>query len=232
MRKKGGFISVEIKKVENGSLKKNYIALGIWTTFVLIYTITFLAQLSSGKEILIDKWIGGALTTISGEVPIFFFTVFTDIGSKWGIIAILLVSILFIWWKYRDYLGIGLLILSAAGGDQLNKWMKNMVARERPLMDASIYAEGFSFPSGHAMVGIMFFGFLAYILVMNLKQIHLKKLVAIGMSFLIFFIGISRIVLQAHYPTDVFGGFAIGLIFLVFLIFVYEKGSKKIRLFS
>ncbi|MFC4322167.1 phosphatase PAP2 family protein [Litchfieldia salsa] len=220
---------MEIKKTENTQGNRLFLFLIPLTVFVVIYTWLFINELKSGEVISVDKVIGELISSISTEFVVTFFSIFTNIGSKWGIITVLILAVLYIWWKYRDYLGMSILIIVAAGGDQLNKYLKGSIGRERPLIDPSIYAEGYSFPSGHAMVGIMFFGFIAYYLIARMKDQKIKRVVGWSMGTIIFLIGISRIVLNAHYPTDVFGGFAIGLIMLIISILVYEEVGKLIN---
>jgi membrane-associated phospholipid phosphatase len=220
---------LEIKQTEKIQVNKLFYFLILFTVFVVFYTWFFLNELKNGEIISVDHVIGDLLSGLSNEFIITFFTLFTDIGSKWGIIVVLILSVFSIWWKYRDYLGLSILIIVAAGGDQLNKYLKALIARERPLLDASIYAEGYSFPSGHAMVGIMFYGFITYYMMNKIQHQQMKRVVGWTMSLIILLIGISRIVLNAHYPTDVFGGFAIGLIMLTISVLVYEEIGKLFK---
>lgn len=152
----------------------------------------------------------------------------TFLGSKWVIIILLLGTLLWLWMAKKDYFGMLLLFLSVIIGNELNKWIKDFYQRERPLIDPSIDAEGFSFPSGHAMMGIIFYGMLLYFILKELESKKIKVLVFGFISLLIFSIGCSRIILQAHYPTDVFGGFSLGFCLLALSIYVYERRSKRI----
>ncbi|WP_169891213.1 phosphatase PAP2 family protein [Litchfieldia alkalitelluris] len=220
---------MEIKTNPKKEVNKLFFIIIGLTVFVAGYTMFFLNELNSGEVIFVDKTIGALLSDIEINLVISFFTIFTDLGSKWGVISVLVISLFIIWWRYRDYLAMGILVIAAGGGDQLNKWLKAMVARDRPIIDPGIFAEGYSFPSGHAMVGIMFFGFLTYYMIIKSQSTFLKKLVGWIMGIIIFLIGISRIVLNAHYPTDVFGGFAIGLIMLLITVGIYEEVNKKLQ---
>ncbi|GAA3328577.1 hypothetical protein GCM10020331_073090 [Ectobacillus funiculus] len=51
--------------------------------------------------------------------------------------------------------------------DFVNKWVKGVIARERPLLNEAIDAIGYSFPSGHAMLSIVTYGFVAFFLIVN-----------------------------------------------------------------
>ena len=105
----------------------------------------------------------------------------------------------------------------------LNRILKLIVARERPSALRLVSEEGYSFPSGHSMVSMGFYGFLIYLSYKNIKSKKIKIPLIIFLSMLILLIGISRIYLGVHYATDVIGGFIIGILYLViFVRFVYK----------
>lgn len=143
------------------------------------------------------------------------FTVITWFGSKWGIISISLVAMIGLWWIKRNYSAILLIIIGVLGGDFVNKWLKHFIGRERPLPTE----EGFSFPSGHAMVGLILYGFLCY-LIYHEKQTY--NWLSYIMILTIILVGISRVILGVHYVSDVIGGFAIGGVILIGLISIYD----------
>lgn len=106
----------------------------------------------------------------------------------------------------------------------LNRILKLIVARERPNVLRLVSEEGYSFPSGHAMVSMGFYGFLIYLIYTNIKNKKIKYLLITFLSILILLIGISRIYLGVHYATDIIGGFIIGIVYLViFIKFVYKR---------
>lgn len=106
----------------------------------------------------------------------------------------------------------------------LNRILKVIVERPRPSILRLVVEDGYSFPSGHAMVSMGFYGFLIYLIWMNIKNKKVKYPLVIFLSLLILFIGISRIYLGVHYFTDVIGGFIIAIIYLViFIKFIYKR---------
>jgi len=136
-------------------------------------------------------------------------------GSKWGIISISIGSIIGLWWLKRNYYAILLIFIGVLGGDFVNKELKSYIGRERPLP----IEEGFSFPSGHAMVGLILYGFLSYVIYLEKQSFNWLSYIII---FLIVLVGISRVILGVHYVSDVIGGFAIGGIILIGLITIYD----------
>ncbi|MDB5232314.1 MAG: phosphatase family protein [Chitinophagaceae bacterium] len=118
----------------------------------------------------------------------------------------------------------------AIGSTALLFLLKDFFDRPRPLMPLISPARGLSFPSGHAMSSVAFFGLLIYIIHKNVKNRYWR--VAL-ISFLVFFIlniGFSRIYLRVHYASDVIGGFCLGFIWLyvsLALLNRIEKYSNK-----
>ena len=109
----------------------------------------------------------------------------------------------------------------------LNQLLKFILQRPRPTEFRIINESGYSFPSGHSMVSMAFYGFLIYLIYKNVKNKCLKVSLISILSFLIVMIGISRIYLGVHYTSDVLAGFLISISYLV----LYINLTKKI-LFS
>ena len=221
---------MELKQVESKSSKK--VTNGLFILFVLLSVSTIgimLQQFYSKGTIVGDQLIAELFGHGTNSFVMTIFTLFTELGSKWGIGGLFIVALLFIWWKYRDYLAMILVTACAIGSNELNKWIKEVVGRERPHLDESIYAEGFSFPSGHAMVGITFYGFITFYFLSKFVNKKVKRTFATIMAVLIFLIGFSRIILNAHYPSDVFAGFAIGFLYLSICIVIYHSVGRRIK---
>lgn len=105
----------------------------------------------------------------------------------------------------------------------LNQVLKFILRRPRPTEFRIINETGYSFPSGHSMISMAFYGFLIYLIYKNIKNKYLKTTLIIIISLLIIAIGISRIYLGVHYVSDVIGGFLISISYLI----VYIKLIKK-----
>ena len=93
--------------------------------------------------------------------------------------------------------------------------LKQLFQRKRPLSPLLKAAKGLSFPSGHAIMAVTFYGLLIYILQHSITIDWLRYILTILIVLLIFLIGFSRIYLRVHYASDVLGGFIIGLLWLM-----------------
>ena len=109
---------------------------------------------------------------------------------------------------------------------QLMNGLKIVFARPRPLGEHLTYASGFSFPSGHAMLSIAFYGFLAY-LALSLLPRKIGKILAAILAILILLIGLSRIYLNVHYASDVIAGYIFGAIVLYVFLKVMLSWTRQ-----
>ncbi|MBD8900142.1 phosphatase PAP2 family protein [Rhodanobacter sp. DHG33] len=100
---------------------------------------------------------------------------------------------------------------------------KHIVKRARPFDGHAFVVEtGYSFPSGHSFMSMVFFGMLAWLLLRALLPRHHRIAVAVAVG-LVTVVGISRVVLQAHYLSDVLAGYALGAFWLVLGIAMAES---------
>jgi len=97
----------------------------------------------------------------------------------------------------------------------LNLVLKNILQRPRPNEFRMIDETGYSFPSGHSMISMAFYGFLIYLIYKYVKNYNVKVALIILLSFLITLIGISRIYLGVHYTSDVLAGFLVAISYLI-----------------
>lgn len=105
----------------------------------------------------------------------------------------------------------------------LNQLLKNILQRPRPTEYRIIEETGYSFPSGHSMISMAFYGYLIYLIYKYVKNKYVKWISMVLLSILICSIGISRIYLGVHYTSDVLGGFLISISYLVMYISAVNK---------
>ena len=143
----------------------------------------------------------------------------TNFGGE--IFIIILTVVLFVLIKNKK-IGISiisnLVIITA-----INQILKRIVQRPRPTEYRIIEETGYSFPSGHSMVSMAFYGYLIYLIYKYVKNKYLKWISIILLSILICSIGISRIYLGVHYTSDVLGGFFISISYLIIYISAVNK---------
>jgi undecaprenyl-diphosphatase len=93
--------------------------------------------------------------------------------------------------------------------------LKQLFQRKRPLSPLLKAARGLSFPSGHAIMAVTFYGLLVYVLQHTIDIGWMKFLLTFLLVILVILIGFSRVYLRVHYASDVLGGFIIGLLWLL-----------------
>lgn len=99
--------------------------------------------------------------------------------------------------------------------------LKELIGRPRPPGEHLTYATGFSFPSGHAMISMAFYGFIAYLLWNNIPHQGGKWGAAL-LGLLIISIGLSRVYLNVHYASDVLAGFLLGGLWVWLFVRLYR----------
>lgn len=149
------------------------------------------------------------------------FNIITKLGNWYTLILITLAFLLLKDKSKFKYISINLLTSSL-----LNLGLKFIFRRPRPALNL-IGATGFSFPSGHSMVSMSFYGFLIYMLLKSKNSNILKIIGTVFLLMIILMIGFSRVYLGAHYMTDVLGGFLVGIIYLLIFTLIIKKGGKK-----
>lgn len=140
----------------------------------------------------------------------------TFLASPTFIIIALIFLIIFIKNKVFSFL----IFINTINVFLLNQGLKLIFSRPRPEFKL-IEEAGFSFPSGHAMISLSFYGFLIFIIWhMNLKH---KNLLTILLVILIILVGFSRVYLGVHYPSDVLAGFVLSLAYLLIFIKIVKR---------
>ena len=114
-----------------------------------------------------------------------------------------------------------IIVLSSISSVIINNLVKIIVRRERPDYLRMVMEKSYSFPSGHAMISVLFFGSIIYLV--NKYNLKYKKLITFSLSTFVLLVGISRIYLGVHYLTDVVGGYLLGFIVLFLIIHLFER---------
>ena len=96
----------------------------------------------------------------------------------------------------------------------LNQVLKFMIRRPRPDGFRLATVSGFSFPSGHSMVAMAFFGLLVWLVWRYERDRRMRTALVLAFSFVIVMVGLSRVYLGVHYASDVLGGFCVSVVWL------------------
>lgn len=107
--------------------------------------------------------------------------------------------------------------------------LKRFFGRERPENQLLEEATNFSFPSGHALMSVTFYGLIAYALWSVIKNKFWRWAIIVFLIGWVLIIGFSRIYLRKHYYSDVIGGYSIGFIWLVFGLWLLNNMEKYSR---
>lgn len=114
----------------------------------------------------------------------------------------------------------------------INQILKHIVQRPRPTEYRIIDEKGYSFPSGHSMASVAFYGFLVYLIYKKVKKPKLKWILILLLSILIILIGSSRIYLGVHYTSDVLAGFFVSTSYLLVYTSIIDDyiGTNKTKI--
>lgn len=142
-----------------------------------------------------------------------FFLIVTRLGDA-RIMIIVVLSLLIVLWRHKKYPYKAGLIVALFGAISSSYLLKILVERPRPLSPIALISEpGYSFPSMHAASSMAAYGFLLYTIYKLMLPPHHRAPVMISLVATIFLVGLSRVYLGVHYPSDVLGGYAIGALF-------------------
>lgn len=193
----------------------------------LFVFVVLTVNVLNGDVHVFDSYIYSLISKIISEKLTSFMIIITFLasGTFLGIISALIVlSILFKKGKNSFYTAMQVINISLSS--LINVGLKNLVSRTRPDILKLVEVTGFSFPSGHSMASMSFYGFAIYLCFRFYKG-KCKVALVISLVLLIVLIGFSRIYLGVHYASDVLGGFAFGLFWLGIFTFLIEKLKEK-----
>lgn len=206
-------------------LKKDYLI--IIPILIVVINMIFVA---TGMILVVDNFVYSNL--IHNEILTKILLFITNFGSVKYIVVICILLLLFYKPKKELVNLYGVLIISTV----INNVIKIIFRRPRPALMGSllpVFEGTFSFPSGHAMASMTFYGYLIYMLYKKDMNTHLKKLLISLLFLLILAVGFSRIYIYVHYFSDVFTGFMCSIIVLYFYIKMVKKvdvlKSKRLK---
>lgn len=205
------------------------LALGfIITALCLVLFGEIAEEILENQTLQFDMVIINWIHSFEGLDSIMFWI--TQSGSVESISVFSLLTIYYLQHYKKGLINIFFFVLTVIGGALLNYVLKLSFHRARPSINDFVDAVGFSFPSGHAMGSMIFYGAASYFILKSQRNKNLKIIFTLLSGLFIFMIGVSRVYLNAHYPSDVIAGYLAGFSWLCFCIFsrnLYEKRALK-----
>ena len=153
--------------------------------------------------------------------------IITNIGNPLVLLVASLLLAAFLLWRKQRAETVTLAI-AAIGALGLNTVLKNLFARARPeLWQRTVAVNFYSFPSGHAMMSVVVFGIIGYLLATHVPRWRVA--IALLTVLLVGAIGFSRLYFGVHWPTDIVAGYAAGTVWLVACILSLEIWKRRYR---
>ncbi|MFC3344581.1 phosphatase PAP2 family protein [Paenibacillus abyssi] len=176
---------------------------------------------------VIDGWIIQSIQQQEAPFWTGFMKLLSFIGSGQivtvfsGIAALLLINL------YKRRTEALFFLVTVIGSALLNILLKLYFQRERPDLHTLITETGYSFPSGHSMNAFTFYGIVSYLFWRRIQSKRAKSLLLGFSSLMIVLIGISRVYLGVHYPSDIAGAYLISGVWLILMIKLYRYIKKR-----
>lgn len=157
------------------------------------------------------NWAAGMRTPALNEL----FGIVTWGGDTIVVGFLILCAVVFLLHQKDAWLAAGL-ATATLGGEISTFVLKTLIERVRPPFPMPGFIESsYSFPSGHAMIAVAFYGFLIYTIAQQRRWLRVERVYLYWFLVpLIALIGVSRVYLGVHYPSDVLAGYALGALWL------------------
>jgi undecaprenyl-diphosphatase len=203
------------------------LTVGLTISAAALLAFAWLAdEVSRGRTIHFDAIVRNAVHAHASPGSTAAMRAITQLGSPW----FLLTLGLFVVWRLvssgrrRTAL---LLAVAALGGEAFDGVLKMAFQRTRPeAFFGLVSPHNYSFPSGHALASSCFYGVLAAILSVELAGWR-KVAIWVAAAVLVTLIGLSRVYLGVHYPTDVIGGFLAAVVWVALVRGGYYFWSRR-----
>ena len=202
---------------------KNKKTIILFVSLILFIFLTY--NIFNNKIAFIDSYIEGIILSIRNDKLTDIMTIITNISSAYALIVITILLLILIKNKKIPILITFNLIFSFL----TSQLIKILLRRDRPINISLVNAMGFSYPSGHSMVSMAYFGFIAYLVYKYIDNTIVKVILIITLFVSIFAIGFSRIYLGVHYFSDVLGGFLLSISYLMLFININKFNLSEVK---
>jgi undecaprenyl-diphosphatase len=203
-----------------------FIAFIISLVYVLCFVFISLL-ISDHKIINFDSDVMAAIQGLESPFLTQVMKFFTFIGSAPVVIILSLFLLFFLYKVLHHRLELILFISAIIGSAVLNQILKQVFHRVRPNFHRLIDIAGFSFPSGHAMNAFTVYVIISFLLWRHINSKWGRSLLIFFSTVMILAIGISRIYLGVHYPSDIIGGYLASGFWLTVAIWLFQFYREK-----
>ena len=183
---------------------------------------------TSDTIVAMDYFASHQMSMLSESPIVKFFILITSFASTATTCLIVFLTCVLCWVTRQRYILIGLLV-AVLGSTIFTFLSKLLFQRDRPV-DILLFEQTDSFPSGHATITVALYGFLAYLAIRFSRTFSHQVRIVVMTVFFSILVGLSRIVLNEHYLSDVLGGYLVGTLWLTVAISVTEwlRASDRI----
>jgi len=172
----------------------------------------------------IDLWVNNFFYISRNDLAIKIFEKITWLGEAYVVIILALLVSIFLWLAHKRWQVIAFWV-TLVGAEGITLISKLFFNRPRPDNAVLLETSG-SFPSNHATLAVAFYGFIAYLLLSQIKNKLYRFLIILITVVIIFVIGFSRLYLGVHYLSDVCVGYLVGLAWLLIGVIITKKIKK------
>ncbi|MBC8591545.1 phosphatase PAP2 family protein [Wansuia hejianensis] len=191
-------------------MKRNRSIILLSILAIIFFIIGFVVR-DSAEGILFDKYILEQIHNNRNPMVFKIMKLISFIGSEKFLFPVVGMLIIYMLIKKKYYIS-KILLINSLGSSILNNLFKQIFSRTRPLEFMQVKQGGLSYPSGHSMVTMSLYLSIAYILSKDIEDLNKKRKIYICSIIYIFLMGISRLYLGVHWPTDIIGGYIMGYI--------------------
>lgn len=209
------------------NLKMQLLLAFIISVFCIVGFSLISLFISDHKIISFDRTLIDQIQGLESPYLTSLMKLLTFIGSTPFVIVLSLCLIFFLYKVLHHRLELILFIGALGGTAVLNEILKHLFRRTRPHLHRLIEATGYSFPSGHAMSAFTVYVILSFLLWRHIPSRWGRTLLIIFSTVMILGIGISRVYLGVHYPSDIIGGYLASGFWLTVAIWFFQYYKEK-----
>lgn len=184
--------------------------------------IEFTDELAENELGYFDDLVSGAIISFRSLPLTAFFLFMTDMGDKVAYLVITVAIGVYFLLRHRSWKFIFQIVLVLGLSTLSNVAIKKVINRARPSGEHLVHVDTLSFPSGHSMSAMAFYGFLIYLVLQSGLNRFITSMIITFLLLIILSVGVSRIYLGVHFPSDVVAGYMGGLIWVTFCVIIFN----------